>query len=188
MSPDPVVVLGDAPDGAARTTGALLASLVVRTRTLALLSGSQAIGSLVAGVAALGREAAAGSAEAARLRSALERTRPGVNAEALWSALRLGDLPSILPPTPVLEDLRNDLALLVAPDLEQSLAELDERSLGTGIGLVLEPQPVEVLDMIVGLWVLSRFVGDAVELIAAPAPPGDGPVAAAGSDDGPLLR
>ena len=58
MSPIPVVQLDDATDGPARTTRTLLASLVVRTRTLALLSGSQTVGSLVGGVAALGREQA----------------------------------------------------------------------------------------------------------------------------------
>ena len=75
MSPIPVVQLDDAPDGPSRTTRTLLASLVVRTRTLALLSGSQTVGSLVGGVAALGRDASA-DGEGARIRAALERTRP----------------------------------------------------------------------------------------------------------------
>ena len=189
MSREPVVLLDDAADGPARTTGTLLASLVVRVRTLALLSGSQAVGSLVAGTAALGREVSA-SAEGARIRSALERTRAGVNAEVLWSALRLGDLASILPPTPVLEDLRNDVALLVAPDLEQAVVALEEGSLGAGIGLVREPQPVFVLDFLVGLWALSRFFGDALELLAEPVPEAVGaePAEPIRPDDGPLLR
>jgi hypothetical protein len=189
MSREPVVLLEDAADGPARTTATLLASLVVRVRTLTLLSGSQAVGSLVAGTAALGREVSAGT-EGARIRSALERTRAGVNAEALWSALRLGDLASILPPTPVLEDLRNDVALLVAPDLEQAVVGLDEGSLGAGIGLVREPQPVDVLDFLVGLWALSRFLTDAVELLAEPAAEALAaePSEAVRPDDGPLLR
>jgi hypothetical protein len=190
VSPDPVIVLEDASDGAARTTGTLLASLVVRVRTLALLSGSQAVGSLVAGAAELGRQVSA-SAEGARIRSALERTRPGINAEALWSTLGLGDLASILPPTPVLEDLRNDIALLVAPDLDQALVELDEGSVSSGIGLVREPRPVGVLDFLVGLWALARFLGDAVELLAEPAPPEatpDEPAEVIRADDGPILR
>ena len=168
MTPEPVVVLEDAPDGVVRTTGTLLASLVVRVRTLALLTGSQAVGSLVAGVAALGSQAAA-DAEGARLRSALARTRPGVNAEALWSALRLGELASTLPPTRVLEDLRNDVALLVADDLERVLTGFDETSVSAGIGLVHEPTPVDVLDFLVGLWALGRFVGDTLELLVESA-------------------
>jgi hypothetical protein len=189
MSGEPAVLFEDAADGTPRTTGTLLASLVVRVRTLALLSGSQAVGSLVAGTAALGRDVSA-SAEGARIRAALERTRAGINAEALWSALRLGDLASILPPTPVLEDLRNDVALLVAPDLEHALAELDEGSLGAGIGLVREPQPVDVLDFLVGLWLLSRFLGDAIELLAEPAREAVAaePAEAIRPEEGPLLR
>jgi hypothetical protein len=189
MSPVPVVLLDDAPDGPARTTRTLLASLVVRTRTLALLSGSQAVGSLVGGVAALGREASA-HGEGARIRAALQRTRPGVNAEMLWSTLRLGDFASIVPPTPVLEDLRNDIALLLADDLDPALAELDALSLSAGLGLVREPQNVDVLDVLVGVWVLGRFVGDAVELLSASA---SAETQAAEPDevdaqDGPLLR
>lgn len=189
MSEEIAVFLDDAADGPPRTTGTLLASLVVRVRTLALLSGSQAVGSLVAGTAALGRDVA-GTAEGARIRAALERTRAGINAEVVWSALRLGDLASILPPTPVLEDLRNDLALLVAPDLEQALGDLDEASLGASIGLVREPEPVDVLDFLVGLWALSRFLGDAVELLAEPGPKlvAAEPATTIGPDDGPLLR
>ena len=189
MSSIPVILVDDAPDGPARTTRTLLASLVVRTRTLALLSGSQAVGSLVGGVAALGKEASA-QGEGARIREALQRTRPGVNAEMLWSTLRIGDLASLVPPTPVFEDLRNDLALLLAPDLDHALGELDALELSAGLGLVREPQPVEVLDVLVGIWMLGRFVGDAVELLAASAPPDTGP----GDPDtrdvqgGPLLR
>lgn len=187
---EPLVLLDDATDGVARTTETLLASLVVRVRTLALISGSQAVGSLVAGVAALGREAALGT-EGARLRSALERSRAGSNADAIWAALHLGDLASMLPPSPVLEDLRNDVSLLAAPDVERALADLDEAAIGAGIGLVREPQRVEALDFLVGLWALGRFLGDAVELLAgrpepdaAPVPPAD----AARPEEGPLLR
>ena len=88
----------------------------------------------------------------------------------LWSALSLGDFASIVPPTPVLEDLRNDVALLLADDLEPALADLDALSLGSGLGLVRDPRPVDVLDVLVGMWVLGRFVGDAVELLSASAP------------------
>jgi len=111
-----------APGSAPRTTKTLLASLVVRVRTLGLLSGAQAVASLVSGVAAVGHEVSAG-AEGRRIRRVLEQTRPGVNAETLWSALELGHLASIVPPTPVLEDLRNDVALLLADDLAQAVAQ-----------------------------------------------------------------
>jgi hypothetical protein len=133
VSTEPAVVLEDARDGPARTTDTLLASLVVRLRTLALLSGSEAVGSIVSGVAELGRRAAL-SDEGARIRAALEHSRPGVNGDLLWSTLRMSDLPSAIPPTPVLEALRNDVALLLAPDLERALGEMDETSLTAGSG------------------------------------------------------
>jgi hypothetical protein len=186
---DAHVVLEDALDGAPRTTETLLASLVVRVRTLGLVTGAQAVGSLVAGVAALGHEVSEG-VEGRRMRRVLEQTRPGINAETLWSSLELGHLASLVPPSPVLEDLRNDMALLLADDLTQALATLDELSLESGIGLVREPRPFDVLDFLVGLSALGGFVADALEQLSA----GNGHVpdedAADTSDstDGPVLR
>jgi hypothetical protein len=188
VSTEPAVVLEDARDGPARTTNTLLASLVVRLRTLALLPGSEAVGSIVAGVAELGRRVAS-TGEGARIRKALECSRPGVNGELLWSTLHMGDLPSAIPPTPVLEELRNDVALLLAPDLERALAELDETSLTAGIGLVSEPQPVAFLDLVLGLWALSRFAADAVEALAeSSAHDADASPEGVDPEDGPLLR
>jgi hypothetical protein len=188
VSTEPAVVLEDARDGPARTTDTLLASLVVRLRTLALLSGSEAVGSIVSGVAELGRRAAL-SDEGARIRAALEHSRPGVNGDLLWSTLRMSDLPSAIPPTPVLEALRNDVALLLAPDLERALGEMDETSLTAGIGLVSEPQPVTFLDFTLGLWALCRFAADAVEALAEPSARGpDARPEGVDHEDGPLLR
>jgi hypothetical protein len=181
------VVLEDAPDGAPRTTETLLASLIVRVRTLGLLTGAQAVGSLVGGVAAVGHEVSRG-AEGGRIRRVLEQTRAGVNAETLWSALELGHLASLVPPTPVLEDLRNDIALLLADDLVQAVAELDESSLESGIGLVREPQPFDVLDFLVGLWALGGFVADTIALLAAPSIPVEDATDTSDATDGPVLR
>ena len=181
------MVLEDAPDGAPRTTETLLASLVVRVRTLGLLTGAQAVGSLVAGVAAVGREVAQG-AEGRRMRRVLEQTRSGVNAETLWSTLELGHLASLMPPTPVLEDLRNDIALLAADDLVQALGVLDETSLESGIGLVREPLPFDVLDFLVGLWAHGGFVTDAIELLSAAEVPVEDAADTTDSTDGPVLR
>lgn len=181
------VVLADALDGAPRTTETLLASLVVRVRTLGLLTGAQAVGSLVAGVAAVGHEVSRG-AEGGRRRRVLEQTRSGVNAETLWSALELGHLASLVPPTPVLEDLRNDIALLVADDLAQAVARLDESSLESGIGLVREPQPFDVLDFLVGLWALGGFVADTIELLSASSIPVEDAGDTSDATEGPVLR
>lgn len=181
------MILEDAPDGAPRTTETLLASLVVRVRTLGLLTGAQAVGSLVAGVAAVGRDVGQG-AEGRRMRRVLEQTRSGVNAETLWTALELGHLASLMPPTPVLEDLRNDIALLAADDLAQALGMLGESSLEAGIGLVREPQPFDVLDFLVGLWALGGFVTDAIELLSAADLPVEDAADTSNSTDGPVLR
>ena len=122
------------------------------------------------------------------MRRVLEQTRAGVNAETLWSALELGHLASLVPPTPVLGDLRNDIALLVADDLPQAVAMLDESSLESGMGLVREPQPFDVLDFLVGLWALGGFVADALELLSAATVPAEDAPETSDSTDGPVLR
>ncbi|MDQ4025967.1 MAG: hypothetical protein M3217_10860, partial [Actinomycetota bacterium] len=81
------VALVDAPESAGRTTATLLGSLTARLAALHLISGADALGSLVAGYAALGREVAR-TAEGARMKRALESGRAGRNGELLWSRLR----------------------------------------------------------------------------------------------------
>lgn len=181
----PHVELDDAGEG--RTTGALLGSLVARLQTLQLISGAQTIGSLVAGLARLGQDAAR-TAEGARVREALESTRIAANGATLWSTLGMDAAWSRFPPSPVLEDMRNDLALLLAVDLEPVIAEVDVIDPAIHVGPLREAAPIECLDLIVGMWAYSSEIVAVVEALTATAavpevraPPVDG-------SDGPVLR
>jgi hypothetical protein len=166
----PHIGLTDHAIGPPRTTMTLLASLVTRVSTLPLLNGAQAIGSLVSGLAAVGREVAA-TAEGAALRTALERSRMVSNGDSLWSELHLDVSTSALPPRPVFDDLRNDLALLLAPDLLECLERLDPAHLGAGLGLVQEPEEATFLDFAVGLWVVADEIVAVIGAMAAGATP-----------------
>ncbi len=161
------VRLVDAPQEAGRSTATLLASLTARLATLHMISGADAVGSLTAGMSRLGREVAA-TAAGAQLRQALESGRAGTNGPALWSALRIDEWASSLPPSPVLDQLRNDLALLLADDLQPTLELLPippEPSEGAGAA---EPTPSTFVDFTLGLWAFSLEVVRAVESMAAP--------------------
>ena len=164
------ISLTDHAIGPPRTTMTLLASLVTRVSTLPLLNGAQAIGSLVSGLAAVGREVGA-TAEGAALRTALARSRLVANGDSLWSELHLDASTSALPPRPVFDDLRNDLALLLAPDLLDSLERLDPAHLGAGLGLIQEPEEATFLDFAVGLWVVADEIVAVIGAMAASAPP-----------------
>ncbi len=143
---------------------------------------------MVAGIAAIGRKVGA-TDEGARLREALERSRLGANGTALWSALDLDSGPSLLPPRPVYDDLRNDLALLLAPDLEEALGRLTEAQLQSGIGLVAEPEDVTFLDFLVGLWFMAGEVVGLIEAMAGPEPSGAvSPSVGGPGMGGPVLR
>ena len=161
------VRLVDAPEEAGRSTATLLASLTARLATLHLISGADAIGSLAAGLASLGREVA-GTAEGAQLRRALERGRAGTNGPAMWSTLRIDDWASSLPPSPVLDELRNDLALLLADDLDQTLELLPIPPEPASARSAMEPAPATFVDFTLGLWAFSLEVVRAVESMTAP--------------------
>ena len=166
-SPADRVRLVDAPDEAGRSTATLLASLTARLATLHMISGADAVGCLTAGMSRLGREVAA-TAAGAQLRQALESGRAGTNGPALWSALRIDEWASSLPPSPVLDQLRNDLALLLAEDLQPTLELLPippEPSEGAGAA---EPAQATFVDFTLGLWAFSLEVVRAVESMAAP--------------------
>jgi hypothetical protein len=184
------VRLVDAAEQNGRTTATLMASLTARLGSLYLISGADAIGSIAAGLAALGRQVA-GTAEGARLRAAIEAGRAGANGERLWSELRIEDWLSTMPPSPVLDQLRNDLALLLAPDLEQTLELLPilGEVAGSSAG---QAERTRFADYLIGLWAFSAEVVRAVELLAAPTldPPGSvlaGRAPAEGPEGG-LLR
>ncbi|MBJ7603394.1 MAG: hypothetical protein JF888_09440 [Candidatus Dormibacteraeota bacterium] len=166
------VRLVDAAEQTGRTTATLLASLTARLGSLFLVSGADGIGSIAAGLAALGRQVA-GTVEGARLGKAIEAGRAGANGDLLWSELRIEEWLSTLPPSPVLDQLRNDFALLLATDVEQTLELLPIPSEVAGIGAD-QAEQVRFVDYLVGLWAFSAEVVRAVELLAGPtlAPPG----------------
>lgn len=184
--------LVDGVDGPGRTTATLVASLAARLAVLHMVSGAEAIGSLTAGFCALGREVSR-TAEGARLRRAIEAGRPGLNGNALWSTLRIGEWASEMPASPVLDQLRNDVALLLAPDLEATLELLPIPSQITGAAGSLDEEPSTFIDCLLGLWAFSRELIRAVEALAAPTlPPAEEMVTWGGANvsepEGSLLR
>ncbi|HEX6641498.1 MAG TPA: hypothetical protein VF215_10325 [Thermoanaerobaculia bacterium] len=164
------IQLVDVP-GESRTTTTLLASLAARLGTLHFLSGSTAIGTLVAGIAAHGAQISA-SAEGARLRRSLEQNRIATNGERLWKELRIADWMTTVPAAPVIDQMRNDLALLLATDVDESLQLMPLPSPMTGgrpgSGEMRDETTLTFLDYVIGLWALSRELTSAIEAIAAP--------------------
>jgi hypothetical protein len=175
------VLLIDSADGPGRTTATLVASLTARLATLHMVSGADAVGSLTAGFVALGREVSQ-SAEGARVRKAIERGRASANGNALWSALRISEWVSGLPASPVLQHLRNDLALLLADDLQDTLEVLPIPSQPAGAQVPESSESATFLDCVVGMWAFSMELVRSVEALAGPTLSPGGFVAAA---DGP---
>jgi hypothetical protein len=161
------IKLIDAADESGRSTSTLIASFAARLATLYAVSGATAVGSMVAGFAAIGREVSK-TAEGARLRRALERGRVATNGNALWTALRIRQWASLVPAAPLLQQLRNDMALLLAPNLEETLSLLPIPGEPAGmVGDADEPTS-EFMDCIIGMWAYSREMVTAVEALAAP--------------------
>jgi hypothetical protein len=165
--PTAPVRLIDEADGPGRTTATLVASLAARLGVLHLISGADAIGSLTAGFAKLGREVSQTS-RGARLREAIEAGRPGTNGDALWKALAIEKWISSMPPSPVLEQMHNDIALLLSPDLEEILQLLPIPGQSTGVEHAPQIEPATFVDCLLGLWAFSSELVLAVELLAAP--------------------
>jgi hypothetical protein len=96
-----------------------------------------------------------------------------------------------MPPSPLLDVLRNDLALLLADDLDQVLRDPPGPT-AVPTATLPEPQAVTFLDMLVGLWAWGTELAAAVEAVAAPGmapafrldPAAEGPSV----DDGPVLH
>jgi hypothetical protein len=173
MSSPGRVRLVDAPGEAGRTTATLLASLAARLGALYLVSGADAVGSLAAGFAEVGRRVSE-TAEGARLRRAIESGRAGANGDTIWSMLQIETWVSSLPPSPVLDQLRNDVALLLADDLAETLELMPIPGQPAG-DRAAPPAPAAFADLVLGLWAFSRELVDAVEALAAPTlpPPGE---------------
>jgi hypothetical protein len=183
--------LVDEADRSGRTTATLLASLTARLATLSLISGADAVGALVSGYAALGRQTAK-TADGQRLHAALRAGRPGANGDLLWAALLIDRWSSALPPSPVLDNLRNDLALLLVDDLQPTieLPPMPSEQVGPGGGPVAAP--ATAVDFIVGMWAFGKELVAGVEAMAAPTMPLPGQVQAGPPIppplDPPLLR
>jgi hypothetical protein len=186
MSGDQVpahVRLTDDPEDVPRTTRSLAASFTARLATLGQVTGGQAFGSMLAGIAALGRDLAR-TAEGDRMRQAFAAGRVAANIDELWRALRVDDWLSRMPPTPVLDDLRNDVAMLLADHLGEVLAS-PSASAEVPAAPLAEPQPVDPLDVLLGLWAYGRELVRAVEAITGDL--GTGAVTPPERKDGPTL-
>jgi hypothetical protein len=155
----------DAEDTAGRTTATLVASLAARLTALHFISGADAIASLTSGFAVLGREISM-TVEGARLRQALCRSQVAANGEALWRALHIADGASTAIPSPVLEQLRNDIAILLAQDLPETLSAMPIPSETRSTVLPPSQQAVTFLDFVIGYWALSRELVAAVDALA----------------------
>ena len=158
------------PEGEAdRTTAALVSSLATRLIILHYTSGVSVIGSLLAGLSLAGRDAAR-TADGARLRRALLASPAARNGETLWAALRIGDMAAGLPATPVVDHIRNDLALLLAPDLAETLSAvpippaLQSRAAGAA------PGEANFIDCLLGLWIHAREITRSIEGLARLTP------------------
>jgi hypothetical protein len=193
---DQRVLLVDDADAPGRTTATLIASLSARLATLHFVTGATAVGSLTAGFAALGREVAR-TAEGARIRQAIERGRASSNGDAIWAVLGIGAWASGHAPSPILDQLRNDIALLLADDVHDTLAQpgMPNPPAGTRHVAEIDPPPVEFSDYLLGMWAYAREVVRSVEALAAPTLPAAGgvipaaePAAPEPASDTPLLR
>jgi hypothetical protein len=165
MTANLVATLIDAEDTAGRTTATLVASLAARLTALHFISGADAIASLTSGFAQLGREISM-TAEGASLRQALCRSQVAANGEALWRALHIDEGASIALPSPVLEQLRNDIAILLAQDLPETLNAMPIPSETRSAVLPPSQPAVTFLDFVIGYWAFSRELVAAVDALA----------------------
>jgi len=151
-----------------RNTTSLLAGALTRAATLSAISGAQAVASMIAGLAALGR-AVAETVEGQHMRDAIDRGRLRENLDLLFGGLGLGALASASPPTPMLEDFFNDVALVLAPDVAESLdAALVGAAGGSSVGVLRTAEKVDPIDFVVGFWAFSSEVATTLnELIEA---------------------
>ena len=85
----------------------------------------------------------------------------------LWRVLHIGEGASSAIPSPVLDQLRNDVALLLAEDLKQvlGLTPIPAESPPTG-ALPPPQQNATFLDFIVGYWAFSKEVVASIDALA----------------------
>jgi hypothetical protein len=160
----------DVEDSAGRTTASLLAALVSRLGVLHFISGSDAVASLVSGFAALGREVSK-TTEGIALRQAVTASQAAANGDSLWATLRIGEGASTAIPSPVLEQLRNDVALLLAEDLDSVISMMPIPPEAPSGALPEPQQTVTFMDFLVGYYAFSREVVAAVDAMSRLAQP-----------------
>lgn len=187
MADSPHLRLIDSADEAGRTTATLFASLAARMIALHYTSGVSVVGSTLAGLAEAGREISKTS-EGARLRRAIEASGASRNGEMLWNALRVAGWTEGMPVSPVLDHVRNDLALLLAGDLAETIDNVPappETAVARSAG---GPVEINFIDTLMGLWVYSREIVRSVEMLAASAPEGRTIERGDQVHTGPILR
>ena len=163
------VRLVDPPEEAGRTTATLFSSLAARLVVLHYTSGVSVVGSTLVGLAEAGREISQ-TAEGARLRRAIEQSTASANGETVWKALRIAEWTSGMPASPVLDHVRNDLALLLADDLDEVVANVPVPQ-ETEIKQRTEtPEDLNFIDTMMGLWVYSREIVRSLEALAEHMP------------------
>jgi hypothetical protein len=175
----------DVEDSAGRTTASLLAALVSRLGVLHFISGADVVQSLISGFSALGREVSK-SSEGAALHQALCATQVASNGQLVWTALRIENGASTAVPSPVLEQLRNDVALLLAEDLESVISMMPIPPEAPS-GALPEPQEtVTFMDFLLGYYTFSKELVAAVEAMAEPGRATRQEVVATGEPAAPL--
>lgn len=177
----------DPPEDAGRTTASLFASLASRLITLHYTSGVSVIGSTLAGLAEAGREISK-TAEGARIRRALEASAVKDNGELLWSALRVTGWTEGMPAAPVLDHIRNDLALLLADDLAETIENVPAPLENKVHRSKTVPAAITFIDTLMGLWIHSREIVQSVEALARSAPEADTVEPGDAVHRGPILR
>jgi hypothetical protein len=184
------VRLIDRSEGPQRTTATLVASLAARLASLYFVSGADVIGSITAGFCALGREASR-TVEGARIREAIEKSMAGSNGHALWDTMRISEWVATMPASPILDQLRNDLALLLSDDLKATLQFMPIPSHRTGLETAPPQERGSFVDCVLGMWAFSRELLRAVDQLLGPGID-DSPLrevaAAPESPKGPVLR
>ncbi|SRR5579883_252481 len=159
--------LADKDSACPRSTKNLLASLHSRLTILRYISGGEALGSIIAGMAKLGKEVSQ-TTEGLRLRNALESKHHTSNGRALWQKLRISDWLGNTIPSPVLDQLQNDVALVLSNDLHSELQaftvyDRPTTCLTDDMGKI----EIDYLDVTIGLWAYSRYFIRIIEDLAS---------------------
>lgn len=166
-------LLLDAPDSGGRTTASLLASLIARVTALHFVTGATSLGWSLSGLVVLGRQVSQ-TAAGARLRKALAMGKAAKNLTRLWTELHLGEWASLSRPAPVLDQMRNDVALLLSDDLEEAIARMPMPSHPEADGDDAKDDQAnpadQALDFVVGLWSYCRETVEGIEAVALKEP------------------